>query len=84
MINTEAIVNSTLGLHAKPIKTLIEVTKKFQSLVEIEYKGFKADGKSLVSLLSLGVGEGEKIRLIISGIDEEEAKEEILKTIESI
>lgn len=81
MITSEALIKSRLGLHAGPIKALIGVTKKFNSLVEIEYKGMRADGKSLISVLSLGVGEGEKIKLIISGIDEEEANEEIVKTI---
>lgn len=84
MITREAVINSNLGLHAKTTKEIVEAAEKFQSLVEVEYKGMKANAKSLIGILSLGVGEGEKVKLFVSGTDEAAAADELTKTIRNL
>lgn len=84
MIAKEAVVNSNLGLHAKTTKEIVKTAEKFQSLIEIEYNGMKANAKSLISILSLGIGEGEKIKLIVSGTDEPDAVDALLETIRNL
>lgn len=81
MITKDAVIYSNLGLHAKTTKEIVKVAENFQSMVEIEYKGMKANAKSLVSILSLGIGEREKIKLIVSGTDETAAVSALVDAI---
>jgi len=57
------------GLHARPASELVRLAKSFQSEVSIELRGKTANAKSPVSLMLLGVKEGETIRLKIKGDD---------------
>lgn len=84
MVTKDAVIHSNLGLHAKTTKEIVRVAESFQSLVEIEYKGMKANAKSLISILSLGIGEKEKIKLIVSGTDETAAVDALIDTIRKL
>jgi phosphocarrier protein len=84
MVTKEAKVKSTTGLHARPATLLVKKASSFKSDVSIEYNGKKANVKSLIGVLSLGVGKDASVKVIASGDDETLAVEEIVKLIESI
>jgi phosphocarrier protein len=83
MLTKEVIVKSAAGLHARPATALMKTAYKFKSKIEIEYKGEKINAKTLIGILSLGVGTGEKVKLIISGDDEIKAMEDVKNVIEN-
>ena len=70
MVSKEVIVNNGTGLHARPATLLV--------------KGKKANVKSLIGVLSLGVTKGANITVTASGDDETLAAEEIAKLIETL
>lgn len=76
------IINKT-GLHARPATLFVDKAKKFNSKITIEKDGKTVDAKSLISVLSLGVEQGQEIILRIEGPDEKEAFKELKALIES-
>ncbi|MDU3520271.1 MAG: HPr family phosphocarrier protein, partial [Clostridium saudiense] len=72
------------GLHARPATLLVKKASSFKSDVSIEFNGKKANVKSLIGVLSLGVTKGANITVTASGDDETLAAEEIAKLIETL
>lgn len=84
MVSKEVVVNNGTGLHARPATLLVKKASSFKSDVSIEFNGKKANVKSLIGVLSLGVTKGANITVTASGDDETLAAEEIVKLIETL
>lgn len=79
---TFTIIDKT-GIHARPATVLVQAASKFQSDVNLEYKGKSVNLKSIMGVMSLGIPQGAEIKIVASGSDENEAIEglsEVLKT----
>ncbi len=68
-----AQVVNPVGLHARPASVIVQAASRFQSAIAIDKEGRRADAKSILSVLSLGAGQGCRLRFDITGADEEEA-----------
>ena len=84
MVSKEVIVNNGTGLHARPATLLVKKASSFKSDVSIEFNGKKANVKSLIGVLSLGVTKGANITVTATGDDETLAAQEIAKLIETL
>ena len=74
-------LTNPLGLHARPAALFVKEANRFESEIEIEYKGNTINGKSIIGIMSLGAFQGEEITIIANGVDEKEAVEELKKVI---
>jgi phosphocarrier protein HPr len=84
VVTKEVIVKNSTGLHARPATLLVKKASSFKSDVSIEFSGRKANVKSLIGVLSLGVTKNSNVKVIASGDDENLAVEEVVKLIESL
>ena len=84
MVSKEVVVNNGTGLHARPATLLVKKASDFKSDVSIEFNGKKANVKSLIGVLSLGVTKGANITVTASGDDEALAAEEIANLIANL
>lgn len=84
VVTKEVIVKNSTGLHARPATLLVKKASSFKSDVSIEFNGRKANVKSLIGVLSLGVTKNSNVKVIASGDDENLAAEEVVKLIESL
>ena len=84
MLSRDVVVNNGTGLHARPATLLVKKASSFKSDVSIEFNGKKANVKSLIGVLSLGVTKGANITVVASGDDEALAVEEIANLIASL
>ncbi|MEA4826312.1 HPr family phosphocarrier protein [Clostridium sp. JNZ J1-5] len=84
MVQKEAIVKTSTGLHARPATLLVKKASSFKSDIYLEYNDKKANVKSLIGVLSLGVTKDSKVTIIASGDDETLATEEMVRLIESL
>jgi phosphoenolpyruvate-protein phosphotransferase len=75
------IVNPT-GLHARPATVFASIAKGFESEVRVRYDGQVANGKSLASLLKLGVEGGSTVRVMAQGPDEGAALQALKAAVE--
>ncbi|MBV4418105.1 HPr family phosphocarrier protein [Clostridium tyrobutyricum] len=84
MVSKEVTVKSATGLHARPATLLVKKASSFKSDMSIEFDGKKANIKSLIGVLSLGVTNNSTVKITASGDDESLAVEEIAKLIDSL
>lgn len=71
------IIKDELGIHARPAGLLAKMAKKYQSSIEIKKDGRGVQAFQLLMLMGLGVKNGERVEITISGEDEKEAYEEV-------
>ncbi len=64
------LVHNPTGLHARPAKVLAKTAKEYKSDIVVWNGAKKANAKSMVSILTLGVEPGTTIRFEINGEDE--------------
>jgi len=83
MIAKEMTIKNKSGLDSKPAVKFIQKASNYKSGIWIERDERKVNAKSLLGLLSLSIGNGEKIMLIADGEDESQAILELQSYLES-
>ncbi|MCK8816048.1 HPr family phosphocarrier protein [Natroniella sulfidigena] len=81
MLTKEVTITNQLGLHARPVSVLVEIANQFEAEIIIIRGNQEANLKSIISIMSLAVGCGEKIKLQAKGKDAEEALAKIEEVI---
>ncbi|WP_209124128.1 phosphocarrier protein HPr [Alkalihalobacillus sp. BA299] len=71
-INTYTITDAT-GIHARPATILVNTASKFNSEIFLEYNGKNVNLKSIMGVMSLGVGKGAAVSISANGNDAIEA-----------
>ena len=61
------------GIHARPATLLVQTASKYSSDIQLEYKGKSVNLKSIMGVMSLGVGQGADVVITAEGADEAEA-----------
>ncbi|MBO1180324.1 phosphocarrier protein HPr [Lactobacillus delbrueckii] len=61
------------GIHARPATLLVQAASKFGSDINLEYNGKSVNLKSIMGVMSLGVGQGADVTISAEGDDEKEA-----------
>ena len=84
MVTKEVVIKNSTGLHARPATLLVKKASGFKSEINLEYNGKKANVKSLIGVLSLGVTKDAVVTVSAAGDDETLAAEEIVKLIDSL
>ena len=79
---TVTLRNDT-GLHARPAKIFAQAAAASPAAVVVEKNGKSVNGKSVLSVLTLGCDRGDEITIRTSGEGAEEALADLLKLIES-
>nr|WP_226984205.1 HPr family phosphocarrier protein [Halothermothrix orenii] len=77
----QVYVNIKTGLHARPASYFVDVASKFVSDINISFSGVTVNAKSIIGVLSLSVGEGDQVTLVVDGPDEEEALDALEKIL---
>lgn len=76
-------IHNPTGLHARPATVFASLAKEYASEVRVRYGGKVSGGKSLASLLKLGVEGGGVIRVSAQGPDEAAALQALKEAVES-
>ena len=73
-------VTSRLGLHARAAANLVRVASKFKSSLTLQRLdgNAEADAKSILSILTLAASRGTGLRIVASGVDEQEALDAVV------
>ena len=69
-------VRNEVGLHARPAAIFVQSAGKFRSRITIrnvKSGGQPVNAKSILHVLTLGVGQGDEVELLIEGEDEANA-----------
>ena len=82
MEKTVTIKNAS-GLHARPAGMFVKKTSEFKATVEIKAKDKVVNAKSIMGIMSLGLGKGEEVTICAAGADEEAAVNALVELVES-
>jgi phosphotransferase system HPr (HPr) family protein len=66
-------LTNKVGLHARPAGALVRVAKQFQSEIKVTHRDKDANGKSILSILSLGAEKGALVTIQADGADADDA-----------
>lgn len=73
MFSKEVEVANQVGLYARPATHFVQKANEFKSGVWIEKEERRVNAKSLLGILSLGIGKGSVITIMAEGADAQEA-----------
>lgn len=69
------------GIHARPATLLVQAAGKFDSEINLTYKEKKVNLKSIMGVMSLGIGQGAEITITAEGSDEKDAIAALTETM---
>jgi len=76
-IKKELEIINQRGLHARAASKLVNVVKKYKSVVTVSKNDQKVTGSSILGVMMLAAGVGDKIIFEVTGEDEQESFEAI-------
>jgi phosphocarrier protein HPr len=82
MIRHQLTIQNKLGLHTRAAAKLVDTAKKFQSKIELVFRDRLVDCKSIMGVITLGAQKDNIVDVIITGDDETEALESIMKLVD--
>lgn len=84
MVKSTVSIKTPEGLHARPAAEFARLAATAGHTVLIsKSEGPKVRGDSILSLLSLGVKQGEKLSIEVSGPDEESLLQSLITVVSS-
>lgn len=82
MITKSFTVIEQGGLHARPAALLVQAAGKFDSEINLEYKSRKANLKSIMGVMAMGIPQGSEFSISAEGSDEETAIASLHETLD--
>lgn len=82
MVSKKTIIRNKTGIHLRPANLLSNVASSFESRISLKKGSVTVNAKSVLGLLSVGVGRNDEVEIICEGKDENEALERICRLIE--
>jgi phosphocarrier protein HPr len=74
-------VTTATGIHARPATQLVQIASKFNADMKLEYRGKEVNLKSIMGVMSLGIGQNAAITVIADGSDENRASAAIRREL---
>jgi phosphocarrier protein len=81
MESREFHIVAETGIHARPATLLVQAASKFSSNVTLSYQGKDVNLKSIMGVMSLGVGQNADVKISAEGDDEADALADIAETM---
>ena len=70
-------ITDPVGIHARPAGNLVQALKNYKCEIRMSGNGKSADARKLMSVMMLGIRQGQEVELVFDGEDEETAAAEI-------
>ena len=77
------VVNNPQGLHMRPAYLFAEVASQFECHIEVVKDDVRIDGKSVLSILTLGASQGSQLLLEATGPDAQQAVAALAELVQS-
>lgn len=74
-------VTADTGIHARPATILVQTASDYKSDLQLTYEGKTVNLKSIMGVMSLGVGKNASITISANGDDEKDALDAVAKTL---
>jgi len=77
------IITSETGLHARPASLIVNACGAFASEIFLIKDGNKANARSIMNIMAMGIVKGDELTILAEGDDSEAAEVKILEVIEA-
>ena len=74
-------ITSETSIHTRPATILVQAASKYNSDVTLSYEGKSVNLKSIMGVMSLGVGQNASVTITAKGDDEKEALDAVAETM---
>ena len=81
MVEKQFTIIDEAGIHARPAAMLVSVANKFASDIKLVHNEKHVNLKSILGVMSLGIGLGAEFNISAEGTDEQDALNELEKTL---
>ncbi len=82
MAKKTCIVGPEVGLHARPAADFVRLASLSNHSVTVSNRlGKKADGSSILAILSLGAKHGEELTIEVVGTDEDNVLDGLIRVV---
>jgi len=78
-----AVVGHGDGVHARPAAMIQAAAKAFNARVFLRFSGQEANARSVVSLMGLGIGHGDRVEVLASGPEAGQALAAVVEALEA-
>ncbi len=82
MVEQIVTIGSKSGLHARPAAVFVQNARGFQSQITLSKNDKIVNGKSILSVLTLGAEQGDRVVLQADGDDAEPAVNKLASLLE--
>ncbi len=83
MKRKEVEIRNKLGLHARPASLVVKLAGKFESEIQLIKEDTEINAKSILGVMMLAAGPGQRVTITADGSDEIEAVDAIASLIDS-
>ena len=83
MYSKDVVLNNQVGLHARPATFFIQKANEYKSSIWVEKEERRVNAKSLLGVLSLGIGKNTQISIFADGADEQVAVDALVALVEA-
>ncbi len=84
MIQINATVKNSTGLHARPAVKLVNLCKTYKSKITLKVGNNFCNAKSIFNLLQCCIKSGETVTICAEGEDEAEAAQNVAALIDTL
>jgi len=79
MLKKTITIGLSSGLEARPVAMLVQIASQYDSMIYVENQNARVNAKSIMGMMTLGMGAGEAITVSADGADESAAMDDIEK-----
>ncbi len=73
----EYVVQSELGMHARPAGQFVKLATRRRSVIEISKGEKKVNVNRILAVMGLGIHQGDRVEFTVTGEDEAETLDEL-------
>lgn len=82
MAARDFVIKNRLGIHARPAALFAKTAGEYRSDVRVQKDGLEINGKSIMGVMMLAAAQGNTIRILAVGADEEDVLQALGDLIE--
>ena len=67
MLKKTITIGLSSGLEARPVAMLVQIASQYESVIYVERQNTRVNAKSIMGMMTLGMGTGEQITVSADG-----------------
>jgi phosphocarrier protein len=83
MVEEQVVIINKIGVHARPAALLVKTATGFTSEIVLSKEGKKYNAKSILTVMSAAIKQGDAITIQATGPDEQQALAGVISLIKA-